>query len=115
MPELPAVPLAIEGSSVLHQMFHFDWKSWRNLDSSEQSTIESEVVELFTRWEQRYGRQRSALFSLLGHKGDLLFLHFRDNFKDLNHIELELSQTRFNDYLRPSHSYLSMVELGLYE
>jgi peroxiredoxin len=115
MPDLPAVPLTIEGSSVLHQMFHFDWKSWRNLDSSKQSAIETEVVELFTRWEQEGGRQRSALFSLLGHKGDLLFLHFRDNFKDLNRIELELSQTCFSDYLRPSHSYLSMVELGLYE
>jgi chlorite dismutase len=44
-----------------------------------------------------------------------LFLHFRDDFKDLNRVELELSQSRFNDYLRPSHSYLSMVELGLYE
>src|SRR3984893_2265840 len=115
MPDLPAVPLTIEGSSVLHQMFHFDWKGWRTLDSSEQSAIETEVVELFTRWEQQCGRQCSALFSLLGHKGDLLFLHFRDDFKDLNRVELELSQTRFNDFLRPSHSYLSMVELGLYE
>jgi chlorite dismutase len=115
MPDLPAVPLTIEGSSVLHQMFHFDWKSWRNLDSSKQSAIETEVAELFTRWERQRGRQCSALFSLLGHKGDLLFLHFRDDFKDLNRVELELSQTRFNDYLRPSHSYLSMVELGLYE
>jgi peroxiredoxin len=115
MPDLPAVPLTIEGSSVLHQMFHFDWKSWRILDSSQQSAIEAEAVELFTRWEQQRGHQCSALFSLLGHKGDLLFLHFRDDFKELNRLELELSQTRFSDYLRPSHSYLSMVELGLYE
>jgi hydrogen peroxide-dependent heme synthase len=115
MPDLPAVPLTIEGSSVLHQMFHFDWKSWRDLDCSTQSAIETEAVELFTRWEQESGRQCSALFSLLGHKGDLLILHFRDDFKDLNRAELELSQTRLSDYLRPSHSYLSMVELGLYE
>jgi peroxiredoxin len=115
MPDLPAVPLTIEGSSVLHQMFHFDWKSWRILDSSQQSDIEAEALELFTRWEQQGAHQCSALFSLLGHKGDLLFLHFRDDFKALNRLELELSQTRFSDYLRPSHSYLSMVELGLYE
>ena len=115
MPDLPAVPLTIEGSSVLHQMFHFDWKSWRDLDCSTRSAIETEAVELFTRWEQECGRQCSALFSLLGHKGDLLILHFRDDFKDLNRAELELSQTRLSDYLRPSHSYLSMVELGLYE
>ncbi|HEY4047721.1 MAG TPA: hydrogen peroxide-dependent heme synthase [Acidobacteriaceae bacterium] len=115
MSDLPAVPLTIEGSSVLHQMFHFDWKSWRNLDPSKRPAIEAELVELFTHWQQPGGRPSSALFSLLGHKGDLLFLHFRDDFKELNRVELELSQTRFNDYLRPSHSYLSMVELGLYE
>ena len=74
-----------------------------------------EVAELFARWEQERGRPCSALFSLLGHKGDLLFLHFRDDFKDLNRAELELSQTGFSDFLKPSHSYLSMVELGLYE
>jgi hydrogen peroxide-dependent heme synthase len=115
MPDLPAVPLTIEGSSVLHQMFHFDWKSWRNLDAAQQSAIQAEVAELFARWEQQQGRPCSALFSLLGHKGDLLFVHFRDDFKHLNRVELELAQTRFNDYLKPSHSYLSMVELGLYE
>jgi hydrogen peroxide-dependent heme synthase len=115
MPDLPAVPLTLEGSSVLHQMFHFDWKSWRNLDSAKQTALITEVTELFARWEQQAGRPCSALFSLLGHKGDLLFLHFRDDFKDLNRVELELSQTGFSDYLKPSHSYLSMVELGLYE
>ena len=115
MSDLPAVPLTREGSSVLHQMFHFDWTEWRNLDSTAQADIATEVVELFARWEQQLGRPCSALFSLLGHKGDLLLIHFRNDFKDLNRIELELAQTRFSDYLTPSYSYLSMVELGLYE
>jgi hydrogen peroxide-dependent heme synthase len=115
MPDLPAVPLTLEGSSVLHQMFHFDWSEWRNLDFNAQSDIATEVVGLFARWEQQLGRSCSALFSLLGHKGDLLLIHFRNDFKDLNRIELELAQTRFSDYLTPSYSYLSMVELGLYE
>jgi len=96
-------------------MFHFDWTEWRNLDSTAQADIATEVVELFARWEQQLGRPCSALFSLLGHKGDLLLIHFRNDFKDLNRIELELAQTRFSDYLTPSYSYLSMVELGLYE
>jgi hydrogen peroxide-dependent heme synthase len=80
-----------------------------------QSDIAIEVVELFARWEQQLGRPCSALFSLLGHKGDLLLIHFRNDFKDLNRIELELAQTRFIDYLTPSYSYLAMVERGVYE
>ena len=56
MPDSPAVPLTLEGSSVLHQMFHFDWSEWRKLDSAAQSDIAIEVVELFARWEQQLGR-----------------------------------------------------------
>jgi len=60
------------------------------------------------------GRQ-SAVFSLLGHKGDLLLVHFRRSFDELNQAELSLARLRFSDFLEPVHSYLSIVELGLYE
>ena len=33
--QLPQVPLTIEGSSVLHQMFRFRWPEWRKLDRVE--------------------------------------------------------------------------------
>jgi chlorite dismutase len=51
----------------------------------------------------------------LGHKGDLILIHFRDSFEALNQVELDLAQTPLYDYLSPSHSYVSVVELGLYE
>jgi hydrogen peroxide-dependent heme synthase len=118
MPELPRVPLTIEGSSVLHQMFVFDWKAWRTLAAEDQHSIAAEAAELFGRWEKSSEQghpNQSAMFSQLGHKGDLLLIHFRDSFEELNRVELELEQTRLNAFLKPSHSYLSIVELGLYE
>src|ERR1700733_12429379 len=118
VPELPSVPITLEGSSVLHQMFRFDWESWKKLPVEDQRKIETEAVELFRAWEKGSGepvRNQSAIYSLLGHKGDLLFIHFRDSFAELNRLELELAQTRLNGFLQPQHSYLSIVELGLYE
>ena len=118
MPELPNVPITLEGSSVLHQMFRFDWESWKKLSVQDQRKIEAEAVEFFQAWEKGSGepaRNQSAIYSVLGHKGDLLFLHFRDSFAELNRLELELAQTRLNAFLQPQHSYLSVVELGLYE
>ena len=118
MPELPSVPITLEGSSVLHQMFRFDWESWKKLPVEDQRKIEAEAVELFQAWEKGSGepvRNQSAIYSLLGHKGDLLFIHFRNSFAELNRLELELAQTRLNGFLQPQHSYLSIVELGLYE
>jgi peroxiredoxin len=118
VPDLPSVPITLEGSSVLHQMFRFDWDAWKRLSNGEQITVREEVSSLFERWENGFGspaRHQSAIFSLMGHKGDLLFVHFRESFADLNRVELELAQTRLYAFLTPQHSYLSLVELGLYE
>jgi len=60
------------------------------------------------------GRQ-SAIYSLLGHKGDLLLIHFRRSFEELNQAQLEIARLPLSDYLEASSSYLSIIELGLYE
>jgi len=64
---------------------------------------------------EQNGTGQSAFFSLLGHKGDLMFVHFRQSFDELNQAELQLARLRLSDYLEPTSSYLSVVELGLYE
>ena len=112
--EIPAVPLTIEGYSVLHQMMRVRWAAWRALSDSERSEIADEAGILLGRMEQNSAGQ-SALFSLLGHKGDLMLVHFRESFDQLNQAELQLAQLRLHDYLEPTTSYLSIIELGLYE
>ena len=57
----------------------------------------------------------TAIYSMLGHKGDLMFVHFRDSLEDLHRTELAIEQMELTDFLEPTHSYLSVVELGLYE
>ena len=46
--ELPAMPLTIEGLSVLHQMFRFRWPEWRKLDPSRQADIAREAAAMFS-------------------------------------------------------------------
>jgi len=115
--EFPPVPLTLEGSSVLHQFFRFDWKAWRTCGDVERVHIVSEAVELLRGLERAETDKpvQSALFSQLGHKGDLILVHFRDSFEALNQVELDLAQTALSDFLMPTHSYVSVVELGLYE
>jgi chlorite dismutase len=112
--ELPALPLTIEGYSVLHQMMRFRWSAWRSLQSSQKTEILDEASDVLTKMEQNVNGQ-SAMFSLLGHKGDLMFVHFRRSFDELNQVELQLSQLRLSDFLEPTTSYLSVIELGLYD
>jgi hydrogen peroxide-dependent heme synthase len=116
--ELPAVPLTLEGSSVLHQMFRFRRAAWRALEASQRKCILEEAVSVLTSMERgsKEGHpSQSAVYSQIGHKGDLILLHFRDSLEDLHRAEIAIAQLRFADYLEPSHSYLSVVELGLYE
>jgi peroxiredoxin len=112
--QLPAVPLTLEGYATLHQMMRFRWTAWRTLPEKDRREIASEAAKLLTAMENRSDGQ-SALFSLLGHKGDLMLVHFRNTFDQLNQAELDLARLRLTDFLEPATSYLSVIELGLYE
>jgi peroxiredoxin len=115
--DFPPVPLTLEGSALLHQFFRFDWKSWRQLPPAERTRIAAQATQALHGMERATpdAPVRSALFSELGHKGDLILIHFRDSLEALNQVELDLAQTEFYDFLTPVHSYVSVVELGLYE
>jgi hydrogen peroxide-dependent heme synthase len=112
--ELHAVPLTIEGASVLHQMFRFRWSEWRKLKQSAQREIIAEAAAALEKLEHHVSGQ-SALFSMLGHKADLMLVHFRNSFDHLKHAELDISRLRLYDLLDQTTSYVSVVELGLYE
>jgi hydrogen peroxide-dependent heme synthase len=105
------VPLTLEGSALLHQMFRFRWSAWKALPEDRRRDIVDEAVRTLGAMEQ----SQTALFSLLGHKGDLMLTHFRNSFEELNQAELCVAQLQLSDYLEPTTSYLSVVELGLYE
>jgi hydrogen peroxide-dependent heme synthase len=110
--DLPAVPLTLEGYSVLHQMFRFRWTEWRKLDDARRALCAREFAEAFTAGEHA---GQFAAYSMLGHKGDLMLVHFRDSFDELNQAELQLDRTGLQEFLEPVHSYLSVIELGLYK
>ena len=112
--EVPAVPLTVEGYSVLHQMMRLRWAAWRSLSESGRRELVNEAITVLSGMESNTSGQ-SALYSLIGHKGDLMFVHFRESFDELNRAELELARLRLSEYWEPTTSYLSIIELGLYE
>ena len=112
--EIPPVPLTVEGYSVLHQMMRFRWPAWRGLSAAQKNETVDEARGVLAKMEENASGQ-SGLFSLIGHKGDLMLVHFRQSFADLNQAELQMAGLRLSDYLEPTTSYLSVIELGLYE
>ncbi len=112
---LPAVPLTIEGASVLHQMMRFRRHAWQQLPAETRSDLTEEAVEALSAMGNAPAGSQSAAYSLLGHKGDLLFVHFRRSFEELGKAQLEISRLGLSEFLEPATSYLSVIELGLYE
>jgi len=112
LPEnLPPMPLTLEGSGILHQMLRVRWAAWRALGAGERAEILGCAAEALGRMEAG----GSAMFSLLGHKGDLMLVHFRAGFEELGVAERSLTRLRLWDFLEQTTSYLSVVELGLYD
>jgi len=113
-PSVSPVPLTLDGSAILHQMFRIRWSAWKAVPAAEQQSVVEEASSVLTAMEQPATHQ-SALFSQLGHKGDLMLVHFRPTFDELNAAELRIAQLKLLEFLEPTTSYLSTVELGLYE
>jgi chlorite dismutase len=114
-PQIPAVPLTIEGASVLHQMFRIRWSALRGLSTLRRTELAQEAAEALGGMEKHEAGCQSAAYSILGHKADLMLVHFRSSFDELRATELQISRLGLSEYLEPAHSYLSVVELGLYQ
>lgn len=110
----PYVPETLEGWSVLHQMFRVRWASWKALPADRRRSIAAEAAAVFEAMP-RGPEGSTALVTLLGHKGDLMLLHFRRDFERLAEAEQKVAQTALHDHLEPTTSYVSIVELGLYD
>jgi hydrogen peroxide-dependent heme synthase len=52
---------------------------------------------------------------MLGHKAELMVLCFRRSFEELAQAQLALARTTLHDHLELTQSYVSVVELGMYE
>jgi hydrogen peroxide-dependent heme synthase len=112
--DIAAAPNTLEGSAVLHQFFRLRRPQWNALVESRRTEIIDKAARAFTAMEHREDGQ-SAIFSQLGHKGDLIVIHFRRGFDELGAAQLEVGRLALGEFLEPTTSYLSVVEIGLYE
>jgi peroxiredoxin len=117
----PFVPETLEGWSLLHQAFRIRWSSLRLLAPTSRVELAAEAAaalrapENLENHENLGSEGTSILVQLLGHKGDLLIVHARRTFDELSQAQLAFAQARLHDYLEPTMSYVSIVELGMYE
>lgn len=113
-PALPALPLTLEGSWVLHQLFRFREPAWSGVPTMLKRRMLKEFVAMMKSWEADT-EFPSAVFTMVGHKGDIMVVHFRRDAAELHQAELDIAKSRIGPMLEQVYSYFSVVELGLYE
>src|SRR5688500_11526247 len=107
----PLVPETLEGWSLLHLMYRVGWDSVRRLGDDDLQRMSDEAVRALAVPDAG----ATACVQMLGHKADLMFVCFRRDFEQLAQAQLALSRTALHEFLEPSTSYVSVVELGMYE
>ena len=111
---MAGAPVTLEGWYVLHEMWAVDWQAWAVLAPAERDAVVREATALLES-QARPADGHSAFFSLLTQKGDLCCLHWRRSLEGLRQEEVAFRQTKLAALLRPTYSYLSVIELGTYE
>jgi chlorite dismutase len=110
----PRVPEALEGWSVLHQLFRIRWADWRGRAPEERRRLSAEAAGVLAAMK-RGAEGTSVPVTLLGHKGDLMLIHLRRSFDELQAAELAVAGLGLSAFLEPTTSFVSMVELAMYE
>src|SRR6185295_1402998 len=110
----PRVPESLEGWSLLHQMFRVRWNAWRELPEADRVRLAGEAAAALG---SMTGDDRGAtsLTTVLGHKADVMLTHFRRGFEELQAAQLAVAGLGIARFLEPTTSYVSIVELGMYE
>jgi chlorite dismutase len=107
----PFVPETLEGWSVLHLMYRIRWDRLRAVAAGERQRLADEAVGAMAVPDAG----ATAFVQMLGHKADLTVICFRRGFEPLAQAQLALSMTGLHDFLDATTSYVSVVELGMYE
>ena len=111
----PFVPETHEGWSLLHLMYRLDWSGLLQTDRRDREQMAVEACGALCGTVADPSDGATTLVQLLGHKGDLMVIAFRRSFDELGRTQLAWSRTRLHAYLQLTSSYVSIVELGMYE
>lgn len=105
----------IEGWYALHDFRRVDWAAWQALTAHQRDAVRETLVSLTSEYSQVTADTGSfGLYSIIGHKADLLFLHFRPEPQSLVRLERLLDQSVLASVFSRPYSYFSVVELSKY-
>jgi len=106
-----------DGWFSLHDLRSIDWVAWKEADETKRQEAIKEFTELLSKWdvieEEKQGSH--AFYKIVGQKADFIFMFLRPTMEELNDIETEINKSILGEFLIPTHSYVSVVEISRYQ
>lgn len=108
--------LTLEGWYTYHNFRTINWEKWRAASEAERQAALDELNTLIRTWEANEAENQgsTAIYSILGHKADLVFMFLRPTMQELDEIKTAFNKTRFAAFTDAPYSYVSVVELSNY-
>ncbi|MFB6103150.1 MAG: heme-binding protein [Haloplanus sp.] len=109
-------PQTDEGWYALHDFRRIDWTAWRDAPERERDGAIEEGIDYLQRHEAVADADdgASAVFSMVGHKADLLIVHLRPTLDALSTAERQFDRTALGAFTEQSTSYVSVTEVSGY-
>ncbi len=82
----------------------------------ERRQAEDELYTFLKQWNMVEEEKRGSLavYSIVGHKADFVFMHLRESLQELSELETSFNKSSFARFTIPAYSYVSVVELSSY-
>lgn len=106
----------MDGWYALHDLRSVDWNSWKLASEAERQEAIDGFDKLLSKWEAVEEEKKGShvLYQVVGQKADLMFMFLRPTTNELTDIETEFNKSKFAEFLIPTHSYVSVIELAKY-
>ncbi|TAM62279.1 heme-dependent peroxidase, partial [bacterium] len=110
----PDVNETLDSWSILHRLYGFDRRRWAALPAERRTAVTREAQAYLAGLAEDPDHDLAPV-QVLGTKGDLMLVHYARDFEELARTEMCVDALALNDYLTPRSSYVSVLELGLYD
>jgi chlorite dismutase len=106
----------LDGWWSLHLLYNVDWTSLKKLEESEKDRLTRELQAFLEREEEVHQNKEGSysFYNVTGQKADIILWMLRPTVDELNKLELEFNKLGISEYLIPSYSYFSVIEMSGY-
>lgn len=106
----------MDGWYCLHDFRSIDWSLWKETSPEVRAKAVEDLIQILDEFDAIENKKEGshAFYQIVGQKADLMFMILRPTMNELADFETALAKSAFGDFLLPTYSYVSVVEMSKY-